>query len=212
MFQAIGFKEAMGALAVVIAVVAYAIYFWQSLRGTARPHPLSWLIFGILTGTAYLVQLGEAAGPGSWVMGVTTAVCLMLSAMSFWRGERSFPLNEWAFLGAATVVFLFYLLSRELELWMPPGAARDALASHAAAISAILATSVNVIGFGPTISKAWERPHTDSATLFFLNGTKFIPALFALNGFSIAISLYPITQLTVNLAVALLIYLRRRAV
>ncbi len=212
MAQAIGFKEAMGALAVVIAVVAYAIYFWQSLRGSARPHPLSWLIFGILTGTAYLVQLGEAAGPGTWVMGFTTAVCLMLCVMSFWRGERSFALSEWAFLGAATVVFLFYLLSREPALWLPPGAARDALAAHAATISAILATGVNVLGFGPTIAKAWQRPHTDSATLFFLNGIKFIPALFALNGFNIAITLFPVALLIVNVAVALLIYLRRRTV
>ena len=65
----ITFKDLMGALAVVIAVVAYAIYAWQTLRGEARPHPLSWLIFGILTGTGYLVQLDQAAGPGSWVMG-----------------------------------------------------------------------------------------------------------------------------------------------
>ena len=56
----------MGALAVVITLAACGIYVWQTLRGEARPHPLSWLIFGILTGTAYLVQRDEAAGPGSW--------------------------------------------------------------------------------------------------------------------------------------------------
>ena len=37
---------------------------------------MSWLIFGILTGTAYLVQ----------------------------RGERAFPWYEWAFLFAAAVI------------------------------------------------------------------------------------------------------------
>ena len=79
-FKDVTFTEAMGALAVVIAVIAYAIYVWQSLRGKARPHPLSWLIFGILTGTAYLVQLDEAAGPGSWVMAITTAKTPMPSA------------------------------------------------------------------------------------------------------------------------------------
>ena len=28
----------MGALAVVITLVAYGIYVWQTLRGEARPH------------------------------------------------------------------------------------------------------------------------------------------------------------------------------
>ena len=63
------FKDAMGALAVVITLVAYGIYVWQTLRGEARPHPLSWLIFGILTATSYLVQRDEAArapAAGSW--------------------------------------------------------------------------------------------------------------------------------------------------
>ena len=102
----------MGALAVVMAVVAYALYVWKSLRGEARPHPLSWLIFGVLGGTGYLVQLDQAAGPGSWVTGITAAVCLLLCVMSFWRGERAFPWYEWAFLVAAAIIFVFYLWSR----------------------------------------------------------------------------------------------------
>src|SRR5580698_8376481 len=124
------FKDLMGALAVVITLVAYGIYVWQTLRGEARPHPLSWLIFGILTGTAYLVQVDEAAGPGSWVMGITAVVYLLLCLMSFWRGERAFPWYEWAFLFAAVVTFIFYLLSRQPT------------------ISAMLAATVSVLGFG----------------------------------------------------------------
>lgn len=210
---AIGFKDVMGALAVVIAVVAYAIYLWQSLRGGARPHPLSWLIFGILTGTAYLVQLDEAAGPGSWVMGVTTAVCLLLCLMSFWRGQRTFPWYEWAFLLAATIVFAFYLLSRSPQLIAASsGAARVILVQHGPAISAILASFVNVLGFGPTVTKAWSRPHSDSAATFLINGLKFVPALFAMERVSVATCFYPVALLIANVGVAWLIFLRRRQV
>src|ERR1700761_6792469 len=74
-------KDLMGALAAAIGLASYAIYVWQSLRGEARPHPLSWLIFGILSGTGYLVQVDQAAGPGSWVMGITAVVCLLLCVM-----------------------------------------------------------------------------------------------------------------------------------
>ncbi len=152
--EMITFKDAMGALAVVITLVAYGIYVWQTLRGEARPHPLSWLIFGILTGTAYLVQRDEAAGAGSWVMGITAVVCLLLCLMSLWRGERAFPWYEWAFLLAAAMIFIFYLLSRQPT------------------IAAVLAATVNVLGFGPTLTKAWRRPHSDSVTTFALNSSE----------------------------------------
>jgi hypothetical protein len=206
------FKDLMGALAVIIAVIAYAIYAWQSLRGKARPHPLSWLIFGVLTGTGYLVQLDQSAGPGGWVMAVTTIVCLLLCIMSFWKGEREFPWYEWAFLVAAAVVFVFYLWSRQPALLTATlsGTARDAIVRHGPTISAVLASIVNVLGFGPTVTKAWWRPHSDSITTFTLNSLKFVPSFFAMDTVSVATCVLPAALVVANAAVALIIGLRRR--
>lgn len=208
------FKDLMGALAVVIAIVAYAIYAWQTLRGDARPHPLSWLIFGILVGTGYLVQLDQAAGPGSWVMGVTTVVCLLLCLMSFAKGERVFPWYEWAFLVAAAIVFGFYLWSRSPELLAATLAepARERMIANGATISALLASLVNVLGFGPTVTKAWSRPHSDSVTTFVLNSVKFIPSFFAMDSLSVATCALPATLVVANAAVAAVIYARRASV
>jgi hypothetical protein len=209
---AVSWQDAMGALAVLIAVLAYGIYVWKSLRGEARPHPLSWLIFGVLTGTGYLVQLDQHAGPGSWVMAITTIVCLMLCLMSFWRGERTFPWYEWAFLAAAIVVFAFYLWSREPNLIAAAvsGAPRGLLVRHAPAVSSTLAAFVNVLGFGPTVTKAWSRPYSDSVSIFVLNSLKFVPSFFALERISVATCVFPATLVVANAGVALIIYLRRR--
>jgi hypothetical protein len=209
---AVSLKDLMGALAVLIAVVAYGIYVWKSLRGEVRPHPLSWLIFGVLTGTGYLVQLDQKAGPGSWVMAITTIVCLLLCLMSFWRGERTFPWYEWAFLAAAVVVFAFYLWSRNPDLIAAvlSGTPRQLLIRHAPAISSTLAAFVNVLGFGPTVTKAWVRPQSDSVSIFVLNSLKFIPSFFALDSISVATCVFPATLVVANAGVALIIYLRRR--
>jgi hypothetical protein len=209
---AISFKNVMGALAVLIAIAAYAIYVWQSLRGEARPHPLSWLIFGVLTGTGYLVQLDQSAGPGSWVMAITAAVCFLLCLMSFWRGERAFPWYEWAFLLAATIVFIFYLWSRQpnrfgIALSDP---LRNILIRHGPAISSCLAAAVNVLGFGPTVTKAWLRPQSDSITTFVLNSLKFVPSLLAMDSISVATCIFPITLIGANAVVAAVIYRRRQ--
>src|SRR5581483_710337 len=186
------FRDLMGALSVAIALFSYALYVWKTLRAQARPHPLSWLIFGVLSGTGFLIQRDAAAGPGSWVMGVTAAVCLMLCLIGLRQGERSFPWYEWAFLAAAAIVFAFYLVSRQ------------------PALSAMLASIVNMLGFGPTLTKAWARPYSDSSATFTLNGLKFVPLLFAMDTVSIATCVLPASLVVTNLAVALTIVLRRR--
>jgi hypothetical protein len=188
----LSFKDLMGALSVAIALFSYALYVWKTFRAHARPHPLSWLIFGMLSGTGFLIQLDQSAGAGSWVMGVTAAVCFMLCLIGFWQGERRFPWYEWAFLAAAATVFVFYLWSQQ------PVA------------SAILASVVNVLGFGPTLTKAWSRPHSDSASTFMLNGLKFVPSLLAMDSVTIATCLLPASLVVTNLAVALIIYMRRK--
>src|SRR5689334_2313768 len=75
----------------------------------------------------------------------------------------------------AAVIFIFYLITKEPTY------------------SAILATVVDVIGYGPTLTKAWLRPRSDSVTSFTLNSVKFIPSLFAMDTVSIATTVYPAT-------------------
>lgn len=111
--------------------------------------------------------------------------------MSFWRGERTFPWYEWAFLVAAAVIFVFYLWSRQPT------------------IAAVLTATVNVLGFGPTVTKAWQRPQSDSITTFTLDSIKFIPAFFAMDNFSVATCVMLAALVVANAAVALIIYARR---
>jgi hypothetical protein len=187
-----GFNDLMGALSVAIALFSYALYVWKTFHAHARPHPLSWLIFGVLSGTGFLIQLDQGAGAGSWVMGVTAAVCFMLCLIGFRQGERSFPWYEWAFLAAAAIVFAFYLVSQQ------------------PALSAILASIVNVLGFGPTLTKVWARPRSDSSSTFMLNGLKFVPSLLAMDSVSVATCLLPASLVVTNLVVALVIFARRQ--
>jgi hypothetical protein len=45
------FKEAMGILSLVLMVLAYGIYIWQTMREDGvRPHPFSWFLWGFVTG------------------------------------------------------------------------------------------------------------------------------------------------------------------
>ena len=106
-------NELMGLLSVVLAFLAFGIYGWQTLAGQARPHPLSWLLFGILSFTGFLIQKDQGAGAGSWVLLAMAAICLFLSVAGFVKGERKFTWQEWAFLAVSCIVFIFYLVEKE---------------------------------------------------------------------------------------------------
>jgi hypothetical protein len=187
-------RDALGILSVVLAVVAAVIYIAQTLRGEVRPHPLSWFLFGVLSLTGYLVQRDEGARQGSWTLLAMTVICFLFVAASVARGERSFSRQEWAFVAAAGAVFVLYLFTRDGN------------------VAAALTTAIDALGYGPTFVRGWSQPRKDSATSFAINGVKFVPSLMAMDPISFATSFYPATLLVLNMAVAIMLVVRRRAV
>jgi hypothetical protein len=192
--QALGaWRDALGILSVVLAVVAAVIYILQTLRGEIRPHPLSWFLFGILSLTGYWVQRDEGARQGSWTLLAMTIICFLFVAVSVARGERSFSRNEWAFLAAGGVVFVLYLFTRQAN------------------VAAALTTVIDALGYGPTFIRGWSFPRKDSVTSFALNGVKFVPSLMAMDPISFATCFYPATLMVLNAAVSIMLIMRRRA-
>ena len=115
--QALGdWRDALGILSVVLAILAAVIYILQTLRGEVRPHPLSWFLFGILSATGYWVQRDEGARQGSWTLLAMTIICFLFVAVSVARGERSFSRTEWAFVVAGGAVFIIYLFTKEANV------------------------------------------------------------------------------------------------
>lgn len=189
-----GWKDALGALSVAIAIVAAIVYILQTLRGEVRPHPLSWFLFGILSATGYWVQRDEGAHQGSWTLLAMTIICFLFVAVSVARGERSFSKQEWAFLIAGCAVFALYLFTRK------------------ATLAAGLTTLVDALGYGPTFVRGWSFPRKDSVASFTLNSVKFVPSLMVMDPISFATSFYPATLLVLNAAVAIMLVARRRLV
>ena len=157
-----------------------------------QPHPFSWLLWGFVTGVAYLVQSDQHGGAGSWVTGFTAVVCFAIGAASLLKHRWLFTRFDWLCLVCGIGVFAFYLITRDPRQ------------------SAILATLTDVIGYGSTVKHGWSEPYKDSVSSFALNSLKFVPAIWALDSHTVATSLYPATLVVVNGAVALMLLWRRR--
>lgn len=182
----------LGTISVLIGAAAYAIYIAQTIRKSGvEPHPFSWLLWAMVTGVAWIVQVAQGGGAGSWVTGFTSIVCFLIGILTLLKYHWHFSLFDWASLGAGIFVLGFYIFVRNPTQ------------------SAILATLTDVLGYGPTIKKGWRNPHHDSVTSFGLNGLKFMVALPAIGTGSIATWLYPVTIGSINIVVAGMLGLRR---
>jgi hypothetical protein len=115
-------------------------YVYQTLRREVRPHPLSWFVFGVLSGVGYWVQRDEGAAQGSWALLAMSVICFMFVAAGVARGERSFSRQEWAFVAASGAVFVLYLFTREPN------------------VAAGLITLMDALGYGPTFVRGWSQP------------------------------------------------------
>jgi hypothetical protein len=188
-------KFAMGALSVVTALVAYAIYIVQTAkRGGIEPHPFSWFLWTATTAVAYWVQKRSGAGPGIWVTLVTTVICLLIAILSLYRSKGSFPAIDWGWLFLGLFVLVAYL------------------GMKSAAYSVTIATAADLAGYGPTVRKGWTEPHKDGARSFFLNSLKFFFSLFALSTYSFETLLFPAALTTANAGVAIMLLLRRKQI
>ncbi|MFA5799904.1 MAG: hypothetical protein WC840_03005 [Candidatus Peribacteraceae bacterium] len=188
------YKELLGVLSVLCALIAYILYLRDIFLHHTKPHAFSWLIWALLAGVAFAAQYTGNAGAGSWVTFTDVFLCTLIFVIALWIGEKSYVLLDWISLFAG-------LLS--LVLWW---------FTKTPTLSVILITVVDYCGFFPTFRKSYSKPWEESASLFFLSGLKYTAAFFALSAYSLSTALYIGALIPINVILAVMILLRRNLV
>jgi hypothetical protein len=185
------YREILGALAVAIGLAGYVPYFRDIFRGKTKPHAFSWLVWSVLTGIAFAAQVTENAGAGSWITGITALACFAIFLLALVRGQRSFPVFDWISLIIAFVSMLLWWVTKEPT------------------VSVILVSLIDAIGFLPTFRKGFQKPFEETAITFALSAIKFIPALIALETYTISTWLYPASLVLMNGLFVIMLLIRR---
>ncbi len=186
-------QDTIGLVSLGIAIISYTIYITHTVRGSTKPHAITWLIWALLNGFVFSEQLAAGAGPGAWVTGAASIANVAIAGLALFKGERTITHLDWLCL-ALTSVLLFSWQTIEDP-----------------SIAVVLAVIIFMIGFVPTLRKSVTRAHEETATTFALNGIKFLLAIAALSTLSVATVLYPLVLGIANLGFALyLIFMRRR--
>lgn len=186
-------KGLLSALAIALTFVAFIPYIRAILRGATRPHVFSWVIWGSTTFVVFLAQLDDGGGVGAWPIGVSGIITLLIALLAYaGRADVTITVTDWLFFIAALSALPVWYLTSD-PLW-----------------AVVILTTVDVLGFGPTLRKAYRAPHSESLVFFALFAVRNLIVLLALEHYSTTTVLFPAVIAAACLVLITLIVYRRR--
>nr|WP_225908152.1 hypothetical protein [Hyphomonas sediminis] len=178
----------------LLTFVAFYPYVRGILRNEIRPHVFSWAIWGAGTFVVALAQLSDGAGVGAWpiaVSGVITVLVAILSSLK--SADTKFLSSDWMFL---------LLAVSALPLWYFTETAFSAV---------LVLTVVDLLGFGPSVRKAYANPRDENALFFALGALRNGLVVAALEHYSWTTVLFPAAVGVACLLFVAMILVRRVA-
>lgn len=186
-------SQFVGLAAAVLTVVAYVPYITAIRARAIKPHFFSWLIWSLTTFIVFFAQLAADGGAGAWSTAVSAVITIYVAWLALvLRSDFSNTVADWCFLVAALLSLPLWFVTDD-PLW-----------------SVVILTTVDALGFGPTLRKAWHKPQEESLQFYGLFTLRSLLALWALESRTLTTVLFPAAMVVACVVVIVLLLWRRR--
>ena len=186
------FKIAISILAIILVIVGYAPYIKDTIKGTTRPHVFSYFLWIFTTIIIFALQLQEGGGIGSWITFSIVFVMCIVFILSFKNGKRDIRKIDYVFLGLGIIATLLWIIAKQPIL------------------SIILLSTVDILGFAPTVRKSWYDPWSETLFLYIITALRHGLAIIALVEINFVTALFPISWTLANALFSLMLIVRRK--
>lgn len=185
-------KELYSAIAIALTFIAFIPYIRSILKNEIKPHVFSWVIWGSTTFIAFLAQLEDGGGYGAWPIGISGIITLCVAFLAYTKkADTTITPLDWCFFTSAMAsIPIWYFMSDPLG-------------------AVILLTVIDLLGFGPTVRKAYAHPFEENVTFFLIFLTRNVVAIMALEHYSITTTLFPAAIAIACLMLVMIIMFRR---
>ncbi|OGI73690.1 hypothetical protein A3D42_00570 [Candidatus Nomurabacteria bacterium RIFCSPHIGHO2_02_FULL_41_18] len=188
------YKIIISLISVALVFVGYGPYIRDIFRRKTTPHTFTFLVWGIASSITWALQVHGGAGVGAWITFAVSAVCIFIFFLCLKYGEKSITISD--------VVFLILALF-SLFLW---------LVVKQPVLSVILVVLTDILGFGPTVRKSWNKPHSETLFTWWVAAFRHTLGIIALEKFNLFTLLYPVAWSAANVIFCLILIVRRRQV
>lgn len=187
------YKDILSGFAIALTFAAFFPYIRAIKRGTTKPHVFSWIIWGSATLVVSFAQLSDGGGAGAWPISVSGLITIYIAILAWRRkADTTFTNSDRFFLAAAML---------SLPLWYVTANPWWAV---------LILTTVDVLGFGPTVRKAYRFPHDEHLGFFAIVAFRNFISIAALEHYSLITLLFPAVTAVVCLAFVVMVAFRRK--
>ncbi|MEP0069846.1 hypothetical protein [Pyruvatibacter sp.] len=188
-------KAILSALALLLTFAAFYPYIRSILREETKPHVFSWMIWAAGTVIVFFAQLADGAGIGAWPIGISGVITFFVAVLALAKSaDKSIVPIDWVFLALALSA---------LPLW---------LATANPFLAVLVLTIVDLLGFGPSVRKAYASPYEENALFFALGALRNGFVVAALENYSWTTVLFPAAVGIACVVFVAVILLRRTTV
>jgi hypothetical protein len=187
------YKEILGVLSLFIAMSGYIPYIVNIFKGKTKPHAYTWLTWEVLAVVGFGIQMQGGGGPGTWLLGLTTLMTMLIFLLSLKYGHKDIHILDTVSLLFAGATLVFWILTDQ------------------PLVAAILISLIEAIGgFFPTFRKSYKLPFEETLTSYVAYTISTILAIIALDNRSTELVLYPVSIMLLNVSFVLFVLYRRK--
>ena len=167
-------------IAAFLAIVGNVPYLRDILKKRVQPHPYTWFVWSIVSCIIFFGQLAKGAGVGAIPTAASEIFTVIIFLFSLRYGFKNIRPIDTLFLIIALAGIVPWILA------------------HDPTISVIIAVSIDLAAFVPTLRKTWVHPKSETFMLYSMNVLRHILMLASLQAYNIATTLHSIVMITTN--------------
>ncbi len=187
-------KQLLSIVATTLTFLAYIPYYRDILRGKTHPHVYSWGLWGLLTVLIVALQIAGGAGPAIWVTVAAGLLCIGVVVLSLKRGNKDITTSD-------TITAILSLVA--IGFW---------LIANQPVLSIVLVVIADLLAFVPTVRKSWNKPYSETLSLYITNTLRFSLAILAVENYTILSTLWIAAWAAANAVFSIILIVRRRQV
>ena len=163
----------LGFLSAIFFTIAYIPYIVSVIQGKTKPHPFSWLLWGLIgiLSLYFYIHVGAHETLPFAYCGAVFPFVIFLFSIKYWKG--GFSQFDYLVLALSLVSIILYLIF------------------HSATVSLSMSILADMFAFMPTLRKTYLDPSSESLSSWGLFLTSYFLSVFAISKWTYGVAIFP---------------------